>query len=89
MLDVHQMDEIRAFINSVKGRAFAAEMDPRAKPGAPAGAGVRANAPAPAAVEWRYAKTMEFSLPFPTEESCTPPCDWEAGERYPRTRSLS
>jgi len=35
----------------VKGRAIAAELNPRAKPGAPAGAGVRANAPAPAAEE--------------------------------------
>jgi len=33
-------------------RASTAEVDPRAKPGAPAGAGVRAKAPAPAAVDF-------------------------------------
>ena len=38
--------------DGVKGRAFAAEADPRSKPGASAGAGVRAKAPAPAAVEF-------------------------------------
>jgi vitamin B12 transporter len=37
------------FPDAVQERAFAREAAPRAKPGAPAGAGVRANTPAPAA----------------------------------------
>ena len=48
-------------------RASTAEMDPRAKPGAPAGAGVRANAPAPAAVEFDPQNVLNyFTLGFPT-----------------------
>jgi len=47
----------------VRGRAFAAEADPRAMPGTPAGAGVRAKVPIPAAVECQE-EQPEALLPF-------------------------
>ena len=46
---IKAIQAVKKLKTAIKGRAFAAEVDPRAKPGAPAGAGVLANAPAPAA----------------------------------------